>query len=124
MTLTRLSSCPAAAAVVSAMLREAARFLDKWARALVPSSWVHMRQAKIKSSLTKYDYMLQQLPCEVLMLVKELVRCVRTGPVNNPYEKLESKLTASYQKSPWQMTFEQSGYARSRQQAAIGPHGC
>jgi hypothetical protein len=64
------------------------------------------RQAKIKSSLTKYDYVLQQLPCEVLMSVKELAPRVRTGVVDDPYEQLESKLTASYQKSPWQKTFE------------------
>jgi hypothetical protein len=64
------------------------------------------RQSKIKSSLTKYDYVLQQLPCEVLVSVKELARRVRTGAVEDPYEQLEAKLTASYQKSPWQKTFE------------------
>jgi hypothetical protein len=64
------------------------------------------RQAKIKSSLTKYDYVLQQLPCEVLMTVKELARRVSTGAVDDPYEQLEAKLMASYQKSSWQKTFE------------------
>jgi hypothetical protein len=59
------------------------------------------RHAKIKSSLKKYDYVLQ-----VLMTVKELARRVRTGAVDDPYEQLEAKLTASYQKSPWQKTFE------------------
>jgi hypothetical protein len=29
-------------------------------------------QAKVKCSFTKYDYVLQQLPCEVLVSVKEL----------------------------------------------------
>jgi hypothetical protein len=64
------------------------------------------RQAKVKCSLTKYDYVLQQLPCEVLVSVKELARRVRTGVVDDPYEQLEAKLTASFQKSPWQKTFE------------------
>jgi hypothetical protein len=64
------------------------------------------RQAKVKCSLTKYDYVLQQLPCEVLVSVKELARRVRTGLVDDPYEQLEAKLTASFQKSPWQKTFE------------------
>jgi hypothetical protein len=49
---------------------------------------------------------LQQLPCKVLVSVKELARRVRTGAVDDPYEQLEAKLTASYQKSPWQKMFE------------------
>jgi hypothetical protein len=64
------------------------------------------RRAGIKSSLTKYDYAMQKLPCEVLQSVRELARRVRTGAVDDPYEELEEKLTASYQKSPWQCTFE------------------
>jgi hypothetical protein len=62
------------------------------------------RQVKVKCSLTKY--VLQQKPCEVLVSVKELARCVRTGAVDDPYEQLEAKLTASFQKSPSQKTFE------------------
>jgi hypothetical protein len=42
----------------------------------------------------------------VLLSVCELARCVRTGVVDNPYEQLEEKLTISFQKSPWQRTFE------------------
>jgi hypothetical protein len=64
------------------------------------------RRANIKCSLTKYDYCLQKLPCEVLQSVCELARRVRTGVIDDPYEQLEEKLTASYQKSPWQRTFE------------------
>jgi hypothetical protein len=64
------------------------------------------RRARITESLTKYDYALQKLPCEVLTSVRELARCVRTGAVDDPYEQLEEKLTASYQKSPWQRTFK------------------
>ena len=64
------------------------------------------RRARITESLTKYDYALQKLPCEVLTSVRELARRVRTGAVDDPYEQLEAKLTASYQKSPWQRTFE------------------
>jgi hypothetical protein len=64
------------------------------------------RRAGIKTSLTKYDYAMQKLPCDVLQSVRELARRVRTGVVDDPYEQLEEKLTASYQKSPWQRTFE------------------
>jgi hypothetical protein len=35
-----------------------------------------------------------------------LARRVRTGVVDDPYGELEAKLTASFQKSPWQRTFE------------------
>jgi hypothetical protein len=62
------------------------------------------RRANIKCSLTKYDYCLQKLPCEVLQSICELARRVRTGVVDDPYEQLEEKLTASYQ-LPWQRTF-------------------
>jgi hypothetical protein len=67
-----------------------------------------IRRAGIKCSLTKYDYALQKLPvpCEVLQSVRELACRVRAGVVDDPYEQLEEKLTASYQKSPWQRTFE------------------
>jgi hypothetical protein len=64
------------------------------------------RHAKITCSLTKYDYVLQRLPMDVLVSVKELARRVRTGEIDDPYEQLERKLTASYQRSPWQLTFD------------------
>jgi hypothetical protein len=57
------------------------------------------RRANIKCSLTKYDYCLQKLPYEVL-------QSVRAGVVDDPYEQLEEKLTSSFQKSPWERTFE------------------
>jgi hypothetical protein len=62
--------------------------------------------AKITCSLTKYNYVLQRLPMDVLVSVKKLARRVRTGEVDDPYEQLEKKLTASYQQSPWQLTFD------------------
>jgi hypothetical protein len=43
---------------------------------------------------------------DVLVSVKELACRVRTGEVDDPYEQLEKKLTASYQRSPWQLTFD------------------
>jgi hypothetical protein len=61
---------------------------------------------KITCSLTKYDYVLQRLPMDELVSVKELARRVRTGEVDDPYEQLEKKLTASYQRSRWQLTFD------------------
>jgi hypothetical protein len=64
------------------------------------------RRANIRDSLTKYDYALQRLPCKVLTSVCELARRVHTGVVDDPYGELEAKLTASFQKSPWQRTFE------------------
>jgi hypothetical protein len=64
------------------------------------------RRANIKSSLTKYDYALQKLLCDVLLTVHELALRVCTGSIEDPYEQLEEKLTASFQKSPWQRTFE------------------
>jgi hypothetical protein len=64
------------------------------------------RHAKIMCSLTKYDYVLQRLPMDMLVSVKELARRVRTGEVDEPYEQLERKLTASYRGSPWQLTFD------------------
>jgi hypothetical protein len=66
----------------------------------------NFRRAKITCSLTKYDYVLQRLPMDVLVSVKELARRVRTGEVDDPYEQLEKKLTASYQRLPWQLTFD------------------
>jgi hypothetical protein len=53
-----------------------------------------------------YDYVLQRIPMDVLVSVKELVRRVRTGEIVDPYEQLEMKLTASYQRSPWQLAFD------------------
>jgi hypothetical protein len=41
-----------------------------------------------------------------LVSVRELACRVRAGEVDDPYEQLEDKLTASFQKSPWQKTFE------------------
>jgi hypothetical protein len=64
------------------------------------------RRANIKCSLTMYDYMLQRLPMDVLVSVKELGLRVRTGEIDDPYERLEAKLTASYQGLPWQLTFD------------------
>jgi hypothetical protein len=64
------------------------------------------RRANIKCSLTKYDYAIQKLPYDVLVSVRELARRVRAGEVDDPYEQLEDKLTASFQKSPWQKTFK------------------
>jgi hypothetical protein len=66
----------------------------------------NFRRAKITCSLTKYDYVLQRLPMEVLVSVKELARRVRTGKVDDSYEQLEAKLTACYQRSPWQLAFD------------------
>jgi hypothetical protein len=66
----------------------------------------NFRRAKITCSLTKYDYVLQRLPMEVLVSVKNLAWRVRTGEVTDPYEQLEAKLTASYQRSPWQLAFD------------------
>jgi hypothetical protein len=43
---------------------------------------------------------------DVLVSVKELARRVRTGEVDDPYEQLKMKLTASYQRSPRQLTFD------------------
>jgi hypothetical protein len=43
---------------------------------------------------------------DVLVSVKELARRVRTGEVDDPYERLEAKLTASYQRLPWQLAFD------------------
>jgi hypothetical protein len=63
------------------------------------------RCANIMCILTKYDYMLQRLPMDVLVSVKELARRVRTGEVDDPYEQLEMKLIASYQRLPWQLSF-------------------
>jgi hypothetical protein len=64
------------------------------------------RRANIKCSLTKYDYTIQKLPCDVLVSICELARRVRAGEVDDQYEQFEDKLTASFQKSPWQKTFE------------------
>jgi hypothetical protein len=64
------------------------------------------RRANITCSLTKYDYTIQKLPCDVLVSVRELARRVRAGEVDDPYEQLEDKLTASFHKSTWQKTFE------------------
>jgi hypothetical protein len=43
---------------------------------------------------------------DVLNSVKELACRVRTGEIDDPYEQLKAKLTASYQRSPWQMAFD------------------
>jgi hypothetical protein len=43
---------------------------------------------------------------EALVSVKVLARRVRSGEVKDPYEQLEKKLTANYQKLPWQMAFD------------------
>jgi hypothetical protein len=64
------------------------------------------RRIKISDSLTKYDYALQKLPCKVLQSMRELAQRVRTSDIKDPYEQLKDKLTTSYQKSPWQRTFE------------------
>jgi hypothetical protein len=64
------------------------------------------RRAKITCSHTKYDYVLQRLPMDVLVSLKELACRVCTGEVDDPYEQLETKLTASYQRSLWQLTFD------------------
>jgi hypothetical protein len=43
---------------------------------------------------------------DVLVSVKELARRVRAGEIDDPYEQLETKLTASYQRSLWQLAFD------------------
>jgi hypothetical protein len=73
---------------------------------VVYAGQTNFRRAKISCSLTKYDSVLQQLPMDVLVSVKELACRVCTGEVDDPYEQLEKKLTTSYQRSPWQLTFD------------------
>jgi hypothetical protein len=80
----------------------AVKLHDFWSKE--PELWfmqaeTTFRRAKITCSLTKYDYVLQRLPVDVLVSVKELARRVCTGEVDDPYEQLEKKLTTSWRRS-------------------------
>jgi hypothetical protein len=105
----RLALEASTADMPSAVNHIAVKLPDFWTKE--PELWfmqaeTTFRRAKITCSLTKYDYVLQRLHMDVLVSVKELARRVRTGEVDDPYEQLEKKLTASYQQSPWQLTFD------------------
>jgi hypothetical protein len=43
---------------------------------------------------------------EALVSLKELARLVQSIKVADPYEQLEAKLTARYQRFPWQLVFD------------------
>jgi hypothetical protein len=108
-TLQKMSLNTNAAEFSPSVSHVAVKLPDFWTKE--PELWfmqadANFRRAKITCSLTKYDYVLQRLPMDVLISVKELARRVRTGEVDDPYEQLEAKLTASYQRSPWQLAFD------------------
>jgi len=74
-----------------------------------PEMWfaqaeAHFRRAGITVSATKYDYVLMQLPAKARTSVREIVRVADT--LSDPYERVKSKLTASYTKSRWRLVFE------------------
>jgi hypothetical protein len=100
---------PTAAEFSPAVNHIAVKLPDFWTKE--PELWfmqaeTTFQRANITCSLTKYDYVLQRLPMDMLVSVKEMARRVRAGEVDDPYEWLEAKLTASYQRSPWQLTFD------------------
>jgi hypothetical protein len=74
-----------------------------------PEMWfaqaeAHFRRAGITVSSTKYDYVLVQLPAKARTSVREIVRAADT--LDDPYEQVKTKLTASYTKSRWRLVFE------------------
>jgi hypothetical protein len=61
--------------------------------------------ANIARSLKMSDRCLVKLPAEVIT-IRELVGQGLTGTIEDPYERLEAKREASFQKRPWQLTLE------------------
>jgi hypothetical protein len=105
----RLALQASTAEMPPAVIHIAVKLPDFWTKE--PELWfmqaeMNFWSAKITCSLTKYDYVLQRLPMDVLVSVKELARRVCTCEVDDLYEQLEKKLTTSYQRSPWQLTFD------------------
>jgi hypothetical protein len=97
--LERKAFSATAAELSPAVNHIAVKLPDFWTKE--PELWfmeaeTTFRCANITCSLTKYDYVLQRLPMDVLVSVKELARRVRAGEIDDPYG----------QRSPWQHAFD------------------
>jgi hypothetical protein len=91
--LERKALSATAAEFSPAVIHIAVKPPDFWTKE--PELWfmqakTTFRHANITCSLTKYDYMLQRLPMDVLVSVKELARRVRAGEIDDPYGQLEA----------------------------------
>ena len=59
------------------------------------------RQAGVTSSAAQYDHVLAFLPQDVMAAVRGLVLIEITASTPDPYERLKSRLIASYAPSQW-----------------------
>ncbi len=58
------------------------------------------RRAHITASLTKFDYIMEKLPDEVMVSIKDIVRAV-TDDTEDPYGMVKERLLSSFKPSPW-----------------------
>lgn len=58
------------------------------------------RRASIRSPLTKFDYVMEKLPNEVLVTIRDVVRSV-TEQTEDPYSLIKERLLSSFKPSPW-----------------------
>ena len=54
-------------------------------------------QARIVASLTKFDYVMEKLPNEVLVVIRDVVKSVDT---EDPYSLVKNRLLGAYKLSP------------------------
>jgi len=58
------------------------------------------RRARIQSPLTRFDYVMEKLPNEVLVSIRDVVRAINEQ-TEDPYSLIKERLLSSYKPSPW-----------------------
>ena len=58
------------------------------------------RRARITASLTKFDYVMEKLPDEILISIKDIVRAINDD-TEDPYNLVKDRLLGTYKPSPW-----------------------
>jgi hypothetical protein len=75
-----------------------------------PDMWIMQveaafRTGRINQSRTKFDHVLMRLPAAVSVALRSTITAAVNEAVENPYERLRTKLLATYGKTRWQRAF-------------------
>ncbi len=60
------------------------------------------RRARITASLSKFNYVLEKLPVDVLISIKDIVRAINED-TENPHNLVKDRLLDTYKPSPWSL---------------------
>ena len=105
---TRGTLAPAAPAAPAAVANVAVKLPEFWVAD--PDMWfmqteAAFRTARINQSRTKFDHVLMRLPANVSVALRSTISAAVDEAVENPYERLRTKILATYGKTRWQRAF-------------------